>query len=463
MSRLSEHRGDCQILPAMIRARIAKGTSETFGFERLPVFALAALTIAFLAAPALGPVATLVPLVCLAVMLGSRWRSLPALLPRAAGLLLLPLFAAASVLWSDVPDVSLRYGAQLLVTAMMAIALGRLLTLRELVLAVFVGTSLACLAGLAAGRSGMSEDGAVLIGLAGSKNQMGYIALIWMSAALCVLGSAAYALRWRLAAAAALVPAGFLIVQGDSATALVTAAVLAGLLCLLAVAAWLGRGGRLFALLGAGLLALPALVALPELERQAEIVRTDVLEKDARLTGRTLLWEEADRLIAQAPVIGHGYKAIWLGPKGKGLLARNGQTDGRAFHFHDTFRELTVDLGVVGLILFLLPLGWAALRAVPLLIARVDAPRAFAVVTLVTILLRVRTELVVGPFMLDTVLLWSIAAALVALPIAARADAPAAASAPAPAAPRFRRSARPARRRGRAPQRPSSPPQRNPA
>ena len=406
-------------MPATIRARPATGTSEPYGFERLPVSGLAATIFAFLAAPSLGPAGTLVQLACLAVILVSRWRSLPGLLPRSAVLLLLPIFAAASMLWSDVPDVSLRYGLQLLLTAVMAIALGRLLSLRDLVLAVFVGTSIACLVGLATGRSGMSEHGPVLIGLAGSKNQMGYIALIWMGAALCVLGSGAYGIKSRIAAAAALAPAGFLIVQGDSATALVTAAVLAGLLGLMAVAAWLGRGGRLFALVGAGLLALPALVALPELERQAEIVRTDVLEKDARLTGRTLLWEEADRLIAQAPAIGHGYKAIWLGPKGKGLLARNGQTDGRAFHFHDTFRELTADLGAVGLALFLLPLAWAALRAVPLLIARVDAPRAFAVVTLVTILLRVRTELVVGPFMIDTVLLWSIAAALMALPIAA--------------------------------------------
>ena len=70
----------------------------------------------------------------------------------------------------------------------------------------------------------------------------------------------------------------------------------------------------------AALLALPALVALPEIERQAVIIQTDVLGKDARLTGRTLLWEEADSLIAQAPLVGHGYKAIWLGPKGKGLM-----------------------------------------------------------------------------------------------------------------------------------------------
>lgn len=406
-------------MPYAARTRDPSTASEPFGFERLPVFGVAVLMIAFLAAPAFGPLSTLVQLIGLGTILALRWRQLPALLPVAVPMLLLPLFAAASMLWSDVPGVSLRYGLQLLVTVLMGVVLGRMLTLRQLVLAVFVGTTTACLVGLAMGRVGASENGPVLIALAGSKNQMAYIALFWIGSALCVLASSAYRLTARIAAGLALLPAGFMLIQGDSATALVSGALLAGLLGLLAVAAFVGRGGRLFALVTAGLLAVPALVALPEIERQAAIIRTDVLEKDARLTGRTLLWEAADTLIAQAPVVGHGYKAVWLGPKGKGLLSRNGQTDGRAFHFHDTFRELMVDLGIVGLALFLLPIAYAALRSVVLVIAAVDAPRAFALVTLFTLLLRVRTELVIGPFMLDTVLLYAIIAAVAAMPLAA--------------------------------------------
>ncbi len=390
----------------------------TFGFERLPVTGFAAAMVACLAAPALGAPAVLLQLACFAAILAIGWRQVPAMLLTALPFLLLPAFAAASVLWSDVPGVSLRYGVQLLVTAVMGIALARILTLRQLVLAVFIGTSIACLLGIASGRVGVSDDGPVLIGLAGSKNQMGYIALFWLGSALCVLASPAHRLATRIAAALALVPASFLLLQGDSMTAIVSALVMAGLLGMLAIASWMGRGGRLFALVTAALLTVPALVALPEIERQAELVRTDVLQKDARLTGRTLLWESADSLIRQAPLIGHGYKAIWLGPKGKGLLARNNQSDGRAFHFHDTFRELQADLGIAGLILFLVPLLWVVLRSVAVLLARVDAPRAFAAVTLVTILLRIRTELVIGPFMIETVLLYAILAALATLPLA---------------------------------------------
>lgn len=410
-----------QFLPAAARFRPDVSSREPFGFERLPVFGLAAAMIGFLAAPALGTFATLMQLACLGMILALRWRNIPGILAVGLPLLALGLFAAASALWSEVPGVSLRYGTQLAITGLMAIILGRVLTLRQLALAVLIGLSVACLAGLATGRTGASESGPVLIGLAGSKNQMGYIALAWLTAGLCVVSSSGYRVAARFLGGLATFPAAFLIAQGDSATALVSAAVLVGLLGLLALAAWLGRGGRLFALLGAGLLAVPTLVALPEIERQADILRSDVLQKDDRLTGRTLLWEDADRLIAQAPIVGHGYKAIWLGPAGKGLLARNGQTDGRAFHFHDTFRELLVDLGFIGLALFLLPLTYAVLRSVVLLIAAVDAPRAFAIATLFTIILRVRTELVVGPFMLDTVLLWALITALTTLPLSASA------------------------------------------
>jgi exopolysaccharide production protein ExoQ len=443
-------------LALIARLREAHRADEPFGFERLSVFGLAAAMITALAAPAFGPLASLVQLLCLGAMLAMRWRSLPGWLLPALPFLLLALFAAASALWSDVPGVSGRYGLQLVLTVVMGVMLGRALSLRELVLAVFIGLTIACLLGLATGRMGASDAGPVIIGLSGSKNQMGYIALFWLAASLCIAGSSAYRPLARIAAAVMVVPAGFLIVQVDSATALVSGVALTGLLAMLAVAAWLGRSGRIFALIAAGLLAVPAVLALPIIERQVTILQTDVLGKDERLTGRTLLWEEADRLIAQAPVIGHGYKAIWLGPTGKGLLARNKQRDGRAFHFHDTVREIMADLGTVGLVLFLVPIGLVAVRVAVLLIAAVDAPRAFAAASLFLILLRIRTELVIGPFMLDTVLLYASLAALAAMPLAA---APGQAR-PAPFARRQRlRPARAAPPR----RRPSPQPQRNPA
>lgn len=393
------------------------GEGEPFGFERLPLFPFAVLMIFCLCVPALGAPAVLLQLAAFGAILSISWRRLPGILLTALPFLLLPLFATGSALWSDVPMISLRYGSQLILTVLMGVLLARVLALRALVLAIFVGVSLACLLGLASGRSGMSEEGAVLIGLAGSKNQISYFALFWIGSALCVLASAQYRLLTRLVAASMLLPAAFLLVQGSSMTAVVSAGVMTGMLGLLAIAYWLGRAGRIFALTAAGLLAFPVLVGLPQIEDEADRFRSDVLGKDSRLTGRTLLWEAADSLIQQQPLIGHGYKAIWLGPHGKGLLARNNQVDGRAFHFHDTFRELQADLGLIGLLLFLAPLAIAALRSIPLLVAQIDVPRAFVVVTLVTILLRMRTELVIGPFLTETVVLYAVLTVLVGLPL----------------------------------------------
>lgn len=395
--------------------------------------------------------ALLLQLAAFGAIIAITARSLPSHIVAALPFLLLPLFATASALWSEVPSVTLRYGVQLGMTVFIGVVLARVLTLRDLMLAVFVGTSLACLFGLVSGRTGPSLEGPVLIGWAGSKNQISYFVLFWIGAALCVLASRQHGLLLRLAAAFSLVPAAFLLVQGDSATALVSAAVLVMVLALLGASSWLGRGGRMFLLGSAVLLVVPLLVALPQVEQQTERLRTDVLEKDARLTGRTVLWEAADSLIRQKPVFGHGYKAIWLGSEGKGLLARNQQRDGRAFHFHDTLRELHVDLGLVGLLLFLAPLAFVCLRLVPLLLAKIDAPRAFAAGTLLTLLLRIRTELVIGPFLTETVLLYALLAALAVLPLAERDERDAAAPA----------TARPGQARLRP--RPRSRPERKPA
>lgn len=404
-----------------IRNARQKGGVEavTFGFERLPILPFAILMVFCLCAPALGAPFLILQLAAFGVILAISLRRMPAILIAAVPFAALPIFAIASAMWSDVPVVSLRYGVQLLITVLMGVVLAKVLSLRQLVLAVFFGVSLACLAGIASGRTGASDGGAVLIGLAGSKNQISYFALLWIGSALCVLATAQHSFFTRLLAALALVPATLLLVQGDSMTSVISAIVMVGLLVLLALAHFLGRGGRMFVLAAAGLVALPVLVALPQIQAEAERFQFDVLGKDAGLTGRTLLWEAADSLIRQQPVIGHGYKAIWMGHEGKGLLARNAQKDGRAFHFHDTFRELQADLGLIGLLLFLGPVVFALLRSIPLLVARIDAPRAFAVVTLLTILLRVRTELVIAPFLTETVVLYAVVAALATLPLAA--------------------------------------------
>lgn len=402
---------------AATKRRNARYSDSRAGFEFLPVEPLATALVFCLCIQSLGTPVVLAELALLGALLTIRWREAWRLLCASFPFLLLPLLAVASAAWSDVPSISFRYGLQLLITVVMGAAIAWTVPLPRIPVIVFIGTGLATLLGIASGRTGASLEGEVLIGLAGSKNQIGYISLFWLSSALCVAGSSRSGWILRIAAVLSLVPAIYMIWQAHATTALVSAIAAVGILGVLATASLLSTGGRLFCLCALALLLLPAAAALPQIEGYADHIRSDVLQKDAGLTGRTLLWQSADELIARRPVTGYGYKAIWMGEEGVGLLARNGQTDGRAFHFHDTIRELRVDLGIPGLVLFLVPLAYAFIRLAPLLVAQVTPTRAFLAVTLLLIGLRLRTELEVGPFLVDTVLLYVALAGISRMPI----------------------------------------------
>ncbi|HKT85568.1 MAG TPA: O-antigen ligase family protein [Novosphingobium sp.] len=402
---------------AATNRRNARYSDSRAGFERLPVEPLAAALVFCLCIQSLGSRVVLAELALLGALLTIRWREGWRLLYASFPFLLLPLLAVASAGWSDVPGISFRYGLQLLITVVMGTAIASTVPLPRIPLVVFIGTGLAMLIGIASGRTGGSLEGEVLIGFTGSKNQIGYISLFWLSSSLCVAASSRSGWPLRIAALICVVPAIYMIWQAHATTALVSAIAAIGILGVLAAVSLLPSGGRLFCLCAMALMLLPAAAALPQIEAYADHIRSDVLQKDAGLTGRTLLWQSADELIARRPVTGYGYKAIWMGQEGVGLLARNGHTDGRSFHFHDTVRELRVDLGIPGLVLFLLPLGYVLIRAVPLLVAQVTPARAFLAVTLLLICLRLRTELEIGPFLADTVLLYVALAAISRTPI----------------------------------------------
>ncbi len=84
--------------------------------------------------------------------------------------------------------------------------------------------------------------------------------------------------------------------------------------------------------------------------------------KDATLTGRTDLWAVALRMIQRHPWFGYGFGGFWRGPLGdSGEFWR--AVKWRAPHAHNGFVDLTLDLGVVGLALFLVGLIGALIAA----------------------------------------------------------------------------------------------------
>jgi exopolysaccharide production protein ExoQ len=78
-----------------------------------------------------------------------------------------------------------------------------------------------------------------------------------------------------------------------------------------------------------------------------------MLGRSPTLTGRTLLWEFVIGEIAKRPILGHGYAGFWAVNGREVTLAAAGWASP---HAHNGILELMLNLGIVGLVLFLLSL-----------------------------------------------------------------------------------------------------------
>lgn len=324
-------------------------------------------------------------------------------------LLLAPILAALSALWSDAPATSLRYGAQLLFTCFVGVHLARLIAPQRFVTVFLLAMFVFCVLCVIDGRRGPSAEGMVLIGLTGSKNQLGLAAQFLLLAALSNLMFAKVSVAVRWVALLAIPLALYMLLGSHAATAVLMAAAGAAILLALWFSQRLAPGGRLATAIGAVLVLAPLTALAPEASDFINHFLFDTLNKDPTLTGRTVLWERADELIAQRPLLGWGYQAIWMGDSFEtiGLKRLTGMNDGRAFHFHHQFRQTGVDTGFVGMLSFvgaLIVSGFAGLRQ--LLLTPQPATSFFFVVFMLMIA-RAFTDTILTPFTIHAIIFFA--------------------------------------------------------
>ncbi len=356
--------------------------------------------------PQIGPFLILGEAALLGLLILTRPQVALEVVSRWWPLMLTPIIATLSAVWSEAPETSLRYGAQFIFTMFMGVLIARLLSPRRFLMVFCASVFVFCVLCILHGRQGTSADGMVLIGLTGSKNQLGYEAqLLMMSAlALLLMGVRFVALRWLAVLSFPL--AAYLVLEVNSATALLMA--VGGSAAMLGL--WFLQrftpGGRLATLVAAMVVLAPISLVIPEIIDAMNHFLFDTLNKDPTLTGRVFLWAAADDLAARKPLFGYGYQAIWIGDSSEsiGLRRMAGVSDGRTFHFHDQFRQFRVDTGLVGLIAFvgvLAAMGFAMLRRVLL---RPDVPTAFFFVLYLLMVLRAFTDIIIMPFSIHTIL-----------------------------------------------------------
>jgi exopolysaccharide production protein ExoQ len=357
----------------------------------------------------IGPITAAASLGLIAVLIALKTPVALRALLRWWPLLLVPILAVVSTLWSDFAATSFRYGIQYLITAFAGVLLALLMTPRRFLIMFLVSLFVFCIACILDGRQGWSAEGRVLIGLTGSKNQMGYAAqlLVLSGLGVLLLRDLAKPLRWI--AWLSLPLGAYLLLNVDSATALLMA--IGGAVALIGL--WfmerLAPGGRLAMLICSVVIIGPLLLLIPEALAAWDHFLYDTLNKDPTLTGRTFLWARADDLIAQRPLLGYGYQAIWMGDSTEtiALQRMTGITDGRVFHFHHQFRQIGVDTGYVGIACFvgaLLAIGFRGLRQILL---HPTVPTSFFFIVFLLMTTRAFTDAIIGPFSVHTVLFFA--------------------------------------------------------
>lgn len=296
--------------------------------------------------------------------IATRPRLYATLAVRTAPMLSWGILACASALWSLSPEVSIYHGVQLVLTLLVGGVAAVRLGLAGLTRVVFVGlgaaTTLSVAAVLAGEMRPFGSDGAWQ-GLFDHKNVLGAVAVAWLAAALALTID-----RFRPIPAAAALLAVLVVVETRSATSIVATMAVLGLFVALAAAR---AGLRRTALALAGATVLAGALALFVVLARIDLVRlyVDASGKDLTLTGRTILWRFGLEAFGQRPLGGYGFKGYWESAATTSAYLHHylGQ---RLWHFHNTYVEVAVAFGAIGLVL----LAWGLASAV-LRIARVAA------------------------------------------------------------------------------------------
>lgn len=271
---------------------------------------------------------------------------------------LLVLLSAVSTLWSSDPNLTLRRVVALCGTTLFAYYLATALDPKSQLRLLAVAMSGLVLVNLAISiffPAVGQDDVARWTGFFNTKNELGRAASFAAIIALVVsLGSRGIT-RVYFASITGLAVA--LVIFADSLTALV---VLLMTLCAYSILRATALPKWLFTFFCTALLSSMTAFALwvtSDVERAASSAG-----RDATLTGRTSLWELSLMMIREKPWVGYGYHASWLEDAEPARVIWQRLT-WEPPHAHNGFLDITLDLGVVGLCLFIFVLAVSLVRS----------------------------------------------------------------------------------------------------
>jgi exopolysaccharide production protein ExoQ len=283
---------------------------------------------------------------------------------KCALLLVIPVLGTFSAGWSPEPVAAFRGGAMMVLHFFIMVTVASRLTRQEIVRAVFFAGVIAI--AFAAPLINTFDKG----GPYGSKNIFAIRMLICVLASLAVAFEAKEHILLRLFAIPVLIVALVFTLAADSATALVFA--VAGILVMTGLWMFWQPVTRVRHLRSVVLLFFVALVAIgvfaflavPNNRIIDEFL--GALGKDTTLTNRTIIWEAGIRAAHEKPWFGLGFDGFWRDSTGAAqtLNELDSKPFGTKLSFHNSYIEVWVALGYVGLTSFIVAICWSYLTTI---------------------------------------------------------------------------------------------------
>ncbi|WP_164712477.1 O-antigen ligase family protein [Methylobacterium currus] len=304
---------------------------------------------------------------------------------------LVPGFATASSIWSSVPLDTLRAGLQLGLTTLMGLLLAWLVRPKDFIYALATASTIIVILSLL--KNNYVIDGMTSTvnwsGLFANKNTMcytgAYLALCCVALAISPKSPPAA----RGMAALGVVLAYIICFRARSVATILAMTIAMGLIVFAHSASSVSRTARAHYVEIASivLLILGTLATIVVLRYSNELLA--LVNKDPTLTGRTVLWFWAGRVIPDAVWLGHGYAGFWVQgrPMAEFLWHLLHIASRMGFHFHNLFIETWVELGVTGLSLTVFTIVVTVVRSYRRLRAAPDAVTGFGLALVVMALI----------------------------------------------------------------------------
>ncbi|WP_165727336.1 O-antigen ligase family protein [Pseudoalteromonas sp. 31A1] len=276
-------------------------------------------------------------------------------------LFLIPALCLVSVVWSDIPTFSLRANIQFLLTTVFAVVIARRLTLNLFLRSSAVVMLIAMLISLFSSRTALNGmTGEIsLIGIFNSKNNLATNTAMCIALAITLSMNKKIDFTSRMLGLLLLLISTLVLVKAKSLGAIVF--VICSILISFIIVYYQNllldsfTRSKLNWLMVLTFLFVICFIVFSLINGSFNEFMYNI-GKDPTLTGRTLLWERGGHLIAERPLLGVGFQSLfYIGNNvAEDIWAIHHVPSGAGFNFHNMYVDISVELGLLGLFLYLI-------------------------------------------------------------------------------------------------------------